>query len=81
MTRIAMTTERIADHDFDLATGRCVKCGRSRTELVAYGHPDIKLEPGENTGLSCSGRTNDSEIQSIRDAWRRDKEKWDRLFA
>ena len=79
--------ETIMDHEFE--NGFCVKCGMSRTELVAYGHPDVKLEPGENTGLSCSERqpggsprTNESEIASLRAAWKHDREtKWDRMFA
>jgi hypothetical protein len=67
------------DHDF--LGGWCVKCGRGRMELVAYGHPDVKLEPGANTGLSCSGQTTNSEIESLRSAWKRDREKWDKVFA
>lgn len=66
------------DHEFE--DGFCVKCGRARVELVAYGHPDMKLEPGL-TGLSCSSQTTNDEIASLRAAWQRDREKWDRLFA
>jgi hypothetical protein len=75
------------DHDF--VGNWCKRCGVSRTELIAYGHPDVKLEPGDNTGLSCSERqpggslrTNESEIASLRAAWKRDREqKWDRMFG
>lgn len=73
-----MTTERIMDHDFK--DGWCIRCGRSRTDLVAYGHPDIKLDAGTE-GLSCTGRTNEAEIFSLRDAWRRDRERWDKIFG
>jgi len=73
-----MADEVIMDHVF--SDRFCTKCGRSRTELVAYGHPDMKLETG-NTGLSCSGHTNATEIESLRAAWKRDREKWDRLFG
>ena len=78
-----MTTERIADHEFEPGYGYCINCGRSRTELVAYGHPDMKLEPGENTGLSCKrgGPTTEAEIDSIRGAWLKDREKWEKLFG
>lgn len=73
-----MPRETIMDHEFE--NGFCVKCGRARVELVAYGHPDMKLETG-NTGLSCSGHTNEAEIANLRATWKRDREKWDRLFA
>jgi hypothetical protein len=72
-------TERIMDHEFQ--DGRCVKCGRSRTELLAYGHPDIQLEPGLDTGLSCNGQTTNAEIESLRAAWKKEREKWDKVFA
>ena len=67
------------DHEF--SDGFCVKCGRARVELLAYGHPDVTIEPGNSTGLSCSGQTTESEIANLRAAWKRDREKWDRLFA
>jgi len=66
------------DHVFE--RGFCTKCGRKRTDLVAYGHPDVKLEAGP-TGLSCSGHTNDTEIASLRNAWKRDREQWDKMFG
>ena len=44
-------TETIMDHTFD--NGFCTKCGRGRTELVAYGDPRVKIETGDS-GLSCS---------------------------
>jgi hypothetical protein len=49
-------------------------------ELVAYGHPDVVIEPGPATGLSCTGQTTASEIESLRSAWRRDREKWEKVF-
>lgn len=70
--------ERIMDHLFD--GGFCQKCGRGRTELVAYGDPKIVIEIG-STGLSCSGHTNESELANLREAWRRDQEKYAKLFA
>jgi hypothetical protein len=84
----AVTTERIADHDFDPSTGRCVRCAMARVDLIAYGHPDMPIQAGDNTGLSCSERqpggskrTNEAEIQSIREAWQREREKWQKMFS
>ena len=72
-------SEQIMDHNF--VSGFCTKCARSRTELVAYGAPSIEIEVG-NSGLSCSGTTNASEIESLRAAWRKDREtKWDKIFG
>jgi len=71
-------SEQIMDHSFD--NGFCSKCGRGRTELVAYGDPRVKIETG-NTGLSCSGHTNAAEIQSLRDTWRADQDKYARIFS
>lgn len=73
-----MATERIMDHEFE--NGWCVKCRRLRVDVVCYGHPDITLSSGEK-GLSCTGASNENEIQSLRDAWRRDREVWDKLFG
>jgi len=70
--------ETIMDHLF--RDGYCTKCGRSRVDLVSYGSPDVALEPDDNAGLSCSGRTTAAEIESLRKAWQADREKWDRLF-
>lgn len=70
--------EQIMDHTFE--NGFCIKCGRGRTELVAYGDPKVKLEPG-NSGLSCSGATNEAEIRSLRETWRSDQDKYARIFS
>jgi len=70
--------ETIMDHRFE--NGFCTNCGRGRTELVAYGDPKVIVEPG-NTGLSCSGHTNTAEIQSLREAWRADQDKYARIFS
>jgi len=66
-------TEIIMDHTFD--NGFCTKFGRGRTELVAYGDPRVKIETG-NSGLSCSGHTNENEIRSLRDAWLSDQRRF-----
>ena len=71
-------TEIIMDHTFD--NGFCTKCGRGRTELVAYGDPRVKIETGDS-GLSCSGHTNETEIRSLRETWRADQDKYARIFS
>lgn len=71
-------TEIIMDHTF--ANGFCIKCGRGRTELVAYGDPKVIIEPG-NTGLSCSGHTNTAEINSLRETWRSDQDKYAKIYS
>ena len=66
-------TERIMDHEFE--NGFCQKCGRGRTELVAYGDPKVTIETG-SSGLSCSGATNEAEIRNLRDVWQSDQRRF-----
>lgn len=66
-------TEIIMDHTFE--NGFCTKCGRKRGDLVAYGDPNMKIATGD-TGLSCSGHTNAAELESLREAWKRDQAKY-----
>jgi len=66
------------DHEFEC--GYCMKCGRSRVELVAYGAPYVEIQPGPS-GLSCTGQTNAAEIESLRAAWRKDQDMWAKILA
>lgn len=68
--------EKIMDHEF--IGGVCTKCGRKRIDLLSYGHPDVVLKPGQHTGLSCSGGTTETEIESLRQAWRAERDRWDK---